>query len=142
MRRRGIYEKAYPQMTQMHADKKETARAASFDDQVCRRFPLRHRVGCFVRADPGGHLVLQLEFSLLQRLLFELFVGRDLVLGRELAETRLARVVLIEPFAKLLVFGAENPLNVSDLIRHPLSSFEVPSPEIVALRLPSFDHAK
>src|SRR5207248_8715662 len=70
------------------------------------------------------------------------FIDGDLVLRCELAEARLTRVVLVEPLAELVVFGAENPLNVSDLIRHPLSSFEVPSPEIVALRRPAFDPAK
>jgi phosphatidylserine decarboxylase len=120
----------------------EKSRLAAAQLIRCVVDPLCHGVLRFVGADPGGHLVLQLEFSLLQRFLFELFIEGDLVLGYELAEARLACVMLIEPLAELFVFGAENPLNVSDLIRHPLSSFEVPSLEIVALCAPPIDHSK
>src|SRR5215216_6988283 len=48
------------------------------------------RVLRFVGTNPVGHLVLQVELPLLQRLLFELFLGTDLVLGGELVESRLA----------------------------------------------------
>src|SRR5438477_1936441 len=83
--------------------------------------PLRgHRVVGFVRADPGGHLVLQMEFALLQRLLFDFLVLRHLALRRELDQTRLALMMLFKPGGKFRIFGAENPLNVSETIRHPL----------------------
>ena len=56
---------------------------------------------------------------------FELFINGDLVLRRE-PPRRDSHAWCCRATGETLVFGAENPLNVSDLIRHPLSSFEVP----------------
>src|SRR5207245_1680933 len=81
-------------------------------------------VGCFVRPDPGCHLILQEEFALLQRLLFEFLLDCHLRLGSELAQARFTRVMLFEPTAEFCILGAENLLNVFGTIRHPFSSFE------------------
>src|SRR5712664_2635494 len=78
----------------------------------------------FPRSDLRGHLVFQMEFSLLQRLLFDFLFGGHLALGGELAETRLTCMMLFEPVTELLILAAENPLNVRGAVRHPSSSFE------------------
>src|SRR5947209_3053603 len=90
-----------------------------FDQLVVGVLLRGDRVIGLVRADPGGHLVLQMEFALLQRLLFELFVFRDRTLVRQFAQARFTGVMLFEPDPELFVFGAENLLNVSEVIRHP-----------------------
>jgi hypothetical protein len=90
-----------------------------------------------VIANPVGHLILQVELPLFQRLLFEFLFARDLILGRELVQTALTSLVLVRPLAKLGIFIGKNALNVSGTIRHRLSSFEVPIREkILALCLP------
>src|ERR1041385_7713095 len=75
--------------------------ARPFQDQFVVGVPLRgHGVAGFVRADPGGHLVLQMEFALLQRLLFDFLVFRHLALRRELVQTRLTLMMFFEPGGK------------------------------------------
>src|SRR5690606_28806173 len=85
-----------------------------------------HGVGRLVAADALGHLVLQVELPLLQRLFFQLFLGRDLALAGQLVQSLLTSMVLIGPGAKLGVGVGKNLLNVSGTIRHRRSSFEVP----------------
>jgi len=70
----------------------------------------------FVRTDARRHLVLQMEFPLLQCLLFDLFLRRDFLLRRELIQPMLTGVVLFDPMTEFLVFAAENLLNFSGTI--------------------------
>ncbi|HEY2323719.1 MAG TPA: hypothetical protein VGJ82_12745, partial [Thermoanaerobaculia bacterium] len=79
-----------------------------------------------VRPDSRRHLVLQVEFSLLQRLFLHFLVRSDLMLSGQLVEAVFAMVVLLNPLPELGIFCGENLLNVSGTIRHQLSSFEVP----------------
>src|SRR2546430_11138959 len=79
---------------------------------------------CFVGANPRCHLVLQMEFPLLQRLLFDFFFSRDLTLRREFRQPMLTLMVFFDPITEFRIFTAENLLNVGGTIRHRFSSFE------------------
>jgi len=60
-----------------------------------------------------------MEFPLLQRLLFQLFFARDLVLGSEFVETIFTPVMFFDPLPELGIILRENSLNVSGtIIRH------------------------
>src|SRR5262249_27979076 len=80
----------------------------------------------FVRSNSRRHLILEMQFPLLQTFLFELFLVRDLTLRRQLVEAILTAMMLFDPLPELGVFLRENLLNVCGAIRHRLSSFMVP----------------
>src|SRR5437763_902031 len=69
---------------------------------------LRHCVRRFVRSDSRRHLILQMEFPLLQRLLFELFLSSDLVLRDQCVEAIFTPVMFFDPLPELGVFLSEN----------------------------------
>src|SRR5690349_24505954 len=94
---------------------------------------LRELFGCCLRhggggqlvvADAFGHLVFEVELPLLQRLFFQLIVNGDVGAGRQLAQARFALAMLVRPLTELRILIGKNALNVSDTIRHRLSSFE------------------
>ena len=72
------------------------------------------------------HLILQLELSLLQRFLFVLFLGGDLLFADELVQAVLAAMVFFHPLPELRILGRENLLNLKVTIRHRFPSFEGP----------------
>jgi hypothetical protein len=82
--------------------------------------PLRvSGLAALVASNARCHLILQKQFSLLETLLFDFVVDRNLLLLRQLGQSRFAGVVFFEPMSEFLVLTAENPLNVIGLIRHP-----------------------
>jgi hypothetical protein len=95
-------------------------------------------VRVFVRSDSRRHLIFQMKFPLLQRLLFELFLSSDLVLRDQLVEAIFTPVMFFDPLPELGVFLSENSLNVSGTIRHRFPSFEghFAATKILALSLP------
>jgi hypothetical protein len=92
---------------------------------------LRDGVGRLVRPNSFGHLIFQVEFPLLQRLLFDFFVTRDLRFRRQFLETIFTPVMFFDPLPELGVLLRENSLNVSGTIRHRMSSLQS---KILALR--------
>src|SRR5688500_5249046 len=84
----------------------------------------RNGVRRLVRADSFGHLVLEVELPLFQRLLFQFLVRGDLVFRGQLTETAFTAPVLIRPMAKFRILIRKNALNVSGTIRHRYSSLK------------------
>jgi hypothetical protein len=76
-------------------------------------------LGILIAPNARGHLVLQVEFSFLETLLFELVLDGDVLLLGQFREARFAGMVLFEPMSEFLVLFTENPLNVIGLIGHP-----------------------
>src|SRR6185436_5223514 len=81
---------------------------------------LRHGVLRLVRPDPRRHLILQMQLSLLQRLLFQLVVDGHVSLAGQLGQSGLTFVMLFDPLPKLVILTAENLLNIRGTVRHQI----------------------
>jgi hypothetical protein len=65
-----------------------------------------------------------MEFSLLQRFLFDFFICAYLTLRCQFTQAILTTVMLFDPLPELRIFLRENLLNLSGTIRHRFPSFE------------------
>jgi hypothetical protein len=74
-----------------------------------------------------------MQFPLLQRFLFDLFISVDFLFGSELVQPVFALMMFFDPLPEFRIFAAQDPLNVGRIL-HRFSSLrcQIANP-IVAL---------